>query len=88
MTKKQTFNKIISHGDLCMSNILWSDEMNIIKFIDPKGSEYMMLDEYYDIAKLSHSIVGNYDQIIYENYISSCINIQMIILYTVFDHYV
>jgi hypothetical protein len=66
-----TWNKRLSHGDLCLSNILWSDEANIFKLIDPKGVESMYLDEYYDIAKLCHSIVGNYDDIIYENYVAN-----------------
>ena len=51
----------ISHGDLCLSNILWKND---ILFIDPKGAEnldQLYLDEYYDIAKLSHSILGGYD---------------------------
>lgn len=74
---RTTFNIILSHGDLCFSNILWSNEMNIIKFIDPKGFEYMYLDEYYDIAKLSQSLLGNYDQIIYENYYLDLNNINI-----------
>jgi hypothetical protein len=74
---RKTFNKILSHGDLCFSNILWSNDMNIIKFIDPKGFEDMYLDEYYDIAKLSHSLLGNYDQIVYENYYLDLKNINI-----------
>ena len=74
---RTTFNIILSHGDLCFSNILWSNEMNIIKFIDPKGFEDMYLDEYYDIAKLSHSLLGNYDQIVYENYYLDLNNINI-----------
>ena len=56
--------KVVSHGDLCFSNILYSDEVSLIKFIDPKGAlkeEDMYMDPYYDIAKLSHSICGHYD---------------------------
>lgn len=56
---------IFSHGDLCYSNILFSEQEMEIKLIDPKGFEnYGMRSPYYDMAKLSHSIYGNYDLII------------------------
>lgn len=58
----------ISHGDLCFSNILWCEEKNIIRFIDAKGLPHFIMDEYYDIAKLSHSLLGRYDEIVYEKY--------------------
>lgn len=65
---QETFNKehyIFSHGDLCFSNILFSPEDLEIKLIDPKGFENNgMRSPYYDIAKLSHSILGYYDLII------------------------
>jgi hypothetical protein len=54
----------ISHGDLCFSNILYSKSTRMFKFIDPKGAltyDDLYMDEYYDIAKLSHSILGSYD---------------------------
>jgi hypothetical protein len=58
-------NYIFSHGDLCFSNILFSPENMEIKLIDPKGFENNgMRSPYYDMAKLSHSIFGNYDLII------------------------
>lgn len=59
----------ISHGDLCLSNILWIDNVSMIKFIDPRGAETkndIFMDNYYDLAKLSHSIDGGYESIIYE----------------------
>lgn len=65
---RTTFVRKVSHGDLCFSNILWSDETDTLKFIDPKGVNSLYLDEYYDIAKLSHSLLGNYDDIVYGNY--------------------
>jgi hypothetical protein len=58
-------NYIFSHGDLCFSNILFSAQDSEIKLIDPKGYENNgMRSPYYDMAKLSHSIYGNYDLII------------------------
>lgn len=65
---RTSYKKVLSHGDLCLSNILWSEEKNVFKLIDPKGIESLYLDEYYDIAKLCHSITGNYDDIVYGNY--------------------
>ncbi|WP_339839825.1 hypothetical protein [uncultured Maribacter sp.] len=56
---------IFSHGDLCFSNILFSEQNMDIKLIDPKGYENKgMRSPYYDMAKISHSIFGNYDLII------------------------
>ena len=51
------------HGDLCLSNILFDYSKNKIKLIDPKGlkTRYPIA---YDIAKLSHSLLGNYDFIV------------------------
>jgi hypothetical protein len=57
---------IFSHGDLCFSNILASDTFDRLVFVDPRGGSYKesMRSIYYDFAKLSHSIMGNYDKII------------------------
>lgn len=68
--ERTTWNKTISHGDLCLSNILWIKEFNIIKFIDPRGADSVAdiyMDEYYDLAKLSHSILGGYENILYNS---------------------
>jgi hypothetical protein len=56
----------VSHGDLCFSNILYDKRTQLMKLIDPRGAEVeneMFMDPYYDLAKLSHSILGNYDYI-------------------------
>ncbi len=56
--------KTISHGDMCFSNILYSNPDQLVILIDPKGAmttEELYMDPYYDIAKLSHSICGHYD---------------------------
>lgn len=55
---------VVGHGDLCFSNILYSDEISLVKLIDPKGAmseDDIYTDPYYDMAKLSHSICGHYD---------------------------
>ncbi|MHC6202924.1 aminoglycoside phosphotransferase family protein [Breznakiellaceae bacterium SP9] len=57
---------VLGHGDLCFSNILYDNDSNILKFIDPKGAlttDDLWTDPYYDAAKLSHSICGQYDYI-------------------------
>ncbi|MDO4747280.1 MAG: hypothetical protein Q4A70_03005 [Candidatus Saccharibacteria bacterium] len=54
----------ISHGDLCFSNAFFIPDTKQLLFIDPRGAltpDELYLDQYYDIAKLSHSICGNYD---------------------------
>lgn len=55
---------VTGHGDLCFSNILYQKEAGLLKLIDPKGcltEEGLYTDPYYDLAKLSHSVCGNYD---------------------------
>jgi len=62
----------IMHGDLCFSNILFDSRSNSLKLIDPRGGlnnnfnqENKILGDYqYDIAKLGHSLIGNYDFIV------------------------
>jgi hypothetical protein len=65
-TPKET-KHCIGHGDLCFSNILYSNFIDMLRLIDPKGASgegELWTNPYYDIAKLSHSICGNYDLII------------------------
>lgn len=59
----------IMHGDFCFSNILYDFRKGKIKTIDPRGittkgdlSIYGFV--HYDIAKISHSVIGLYDWII------------------------
>ena len=56
----------IGHGDLCFSNMLYEKNSGMLRLIDPRGasrSEDLWMDPDYDIAKLSHSILGDYDWI-------------------------
>lgn len=55
---------VIGHGDVFFANMLYSKETNLLRLIDPKGAleeKDLWTDPYYDIAKLSHSVCGNYD---------------------------
>lgn len=66
ITKKKSFKPllVVGHGDLCFSNILYSREASLIRLIDPKGAmteDELYMNPYYDLAKLSHSICGQYD---------------------------
>ena len=59
----------VLHGDLCLSNILFDSRSDRIKVIDPRGlnadgKQTIVGDLRYDLAKLTHSIVGLYDHII------------------------
>ena len=63
-TKPKKNISVIGHGDLCFANMLYSKGADLLKLIDPKGAlaeEDLWTNPYYDIAKLSHSICGNYD---------------------------
>lgn len=68
-TQKLADNKdvCIIHGDLCFTNILCDLNSQIIKLLDPRGSfgkKGIYGDIKYDLAKLRHSISGNYDFIV------------------------
>ncbi|EPM4294528.1 capsular biosynthesis protein [Vibrio fluvialis] len=59
----------VLHGDFCFSNILYDFRSDRVKTIDPRGmtptgEKTIYGDIRYDIAKLSHSIIGMYDWII------------------------
>jgi hypothetical protein len=59
----------IVHGDFCASNILYNFSAHRLKVIDPRGYSLAGVvsnygDRRYEVAKLSHSIIGLYDFII------------------------
>ncbi|WP_305309474.1 hypothetical protein [Phenylobacterium sp.] len=62
----------VMHGDFCFSNILYDSRVRRIKALDPRGlvgaRPTLYGDSRYDLAKLAHSIVGRYDQIIAGRY--------------------
>lgn len=63
-THLPTDRLVIGHGDPCFSNILYSKTNQYLKLIDPRGAENdsdLYTDPLYDVAKLSHSILGQYD---------------------------
>ena len=64
----------IIHGDLCLSNILYEPTYGFVRLIDPRGkfgSFYTFGDPYYELAKLSHSFMGNYDFYISDQFMIS-----------------
>ncbi len=64
VNKQKKYVGVIGHGDVFFANMLYSKEVNLLRLIDPKGAlneEELWMNPYYDIAKLSHSICGNYD---------------------------
>jgi len=68
LPKENTFISVL-HGDFCFSNILYDFRSNRIKTIDPRGitpsgEKTIYGNITYDLAKLSHSILGLYDWII------------------------
>ena len=55
---------VLTHGDLCFSNILYSQPSQLLQLVDPRGADEegeLYSDAYYDVAKLSHSVLGGYD---------------------------
>lgn len=73
LTEQKEFH--IIHGDYCLSNILYDLNNQIVRLIDPRGSfgeKGVYGDARYDIAKLRHSIVGQYDYIVADLFQVSC----------------
>ena len=67
--EKSSLKPGITHGDFCLSNILFDARSGSIKVIDPRGLDAdgeltTVGDLRYDLAKLTHSVVGLYDHII------------------------
>ena len=63
----------VMHGDFCFSNILYDSRVQRVRVIDPRGAvaagrPSIYGDLRYDLAKLAHSVVGRYDQIIAGRY--------------------
>lgn len=61
------------HGDFCFSNILFDFQRNNIKVIDPRGIDFddnlsIYGDLRYDLAKLVHSAIGQYDFIVSDRF--------------------
>lgn len=66
-----TFTPTMVHGDCCFSNILYGEDKNIIRFIDPRGSfgpKGVYGDIRYDVAKLYHSVDGAYEAFITDKF--------------------
>ena len=58
------------HGDLCFNNMLVDHLYGTVRLIDPKGEKhkklkiYGLINKFYDLSKLNHSIEGLYDSIV------------------------
>lgn len=55
---------VVGHGDPCFSNILYDQQRYLLKLIDPKGAvsqDEMWTHPLYDLCKISHSVMGDYD---------------------------
>lgn len=60
-------NFYYAHGDLFFGNMLFDPAKKVLKLIDPKGgsADQAWQPKWYDLAKLSHSFLGNYDLMVY-----------------------
>lgn len=66
-------HRSIVHGDFCFTNIFYDFRTQRVRVIDPRGSldgrhNSVLGDWRYDLAKLSHSLVGGYDHILAGRY--------------------
>jgi dTDP-glucose pyrophosphorylase len=80
-----TEDNCLIHGDFCLSNILYDLRSGIVRLIDPRGvwGENENGDIKYDIAKLKHSITGDYDYIVNDLFVLEVD--EMKISYTVYN---
>ncbi|WEF32948.1 hypothetical protein [Pseudoduganella chitinolytica] len=54
----------IGHGDPCFSNVLYDQQRYLLQLIDPKGAlteQELWTHPLYDLCKISHSVLGDYD---------------------------
>lgn len=59
------------HGDFCLSNLFVDQRTNQVKMIDPRGigeDDSPLGPDLYDIGKLCHSIIGDYDYILADRF--------------------
>ncbi len=64
----------VMHGDFCFSNLLFDFRKHQIQMIDPRGSldgVNFTINGFlsYDLAKLTHSVIGLYDFIVSDRFI-------------------
>lgn len=57
----------LMHGDFCFSNLLYDFNSSSVKMIDPRGE--LFGDHYYEVAKMCHSILWDYDFVDAELYV-------------------
>jgi len=68
---KVTKDLSVLHGDLCFSNIMISEDLKTIRFLDPRGGfkePSVYGPKAYDIAKLAQSCYSWYDKIVENQY--------------------
>ena len=58
----------LAHGDLFFGNMLYDPTTQRLKLIDPRGGtgDKALMPVVYDMAKLSHSVMGLYDLMVYD----------------------
>lgn len=55
---------VVGHGDPCFSNVLYDQQRYLLQLIDPRGATTeaaLWTHPLYDLCKLSHSALGDYD---------------------------
>lgn len=63
----------VQHGDLCLTNMFYDFRTHKIKVIDPRGKipgckNSIWGDLRYDMAKITHSLIGRYEYILSGRY--------------------
>lgn len=67
VVERMSSAQTVVHGDFCLSNMLYEPNYEILKLIDPRGGfkgDSIFGPSAYDVAKLSHSLLGRYDLIV------------------------
>lgn len=85
VARDDTTESAFSHADPCFSNILFQQSTGIFKLIDPRGidtAEEGYIHPLYDLAKISHSILGGYDYInhgLYDYDLSAGLRLELVL---------
>ncbi len=67
VVREMPHRESVIHGDFCFSNIMYDLRTDSMKMIDPRGEIFG--SHYYDVAKLYHSVLYDYDYIDAELYV-------------------
>jgi hypothetical protein len=74
MAGETSVRLVFGHGDPCFSNILFDRRIGMMRLVDARGAasfEDGLMHPLYDLAKFSHSVLGGYDFINNDQFVTA-----------------